>query len=81
MRKLLIIFALLSFNAYAAPVNINTADADTIAASLNGIGKKKAEDIVKYRKENGPFKSLDDIANVKGIGAKTIEINKADINL
>ena len=81
MKKLLIIFALLSFNAYAAPVNINTADADTIAASLNGIGKKKAEDIVKYRKENGPFKSLDDIANVKGIGAKTIEINKADINL
>ncbi len=81
MKKLLIIFALLSFNAYAAPVNINTADADTIAASLSGIGKKKAEDIVKYRKENGPFKSLDDIANVKGIGAKTIEINKADINL
>jgi competence protein ComEA len=55
------------------PVNINTADADTLAGSLRGIGRSKAEAIVAYRDENGPFKSVDDLVNVKGIGAKTLE--------
>ena len=55
------------------PVNINTADAATLAQSLRGIGQSKAEAIVAYRKENGPFKSVDDLVNVRGIGAKTME--------
>ena len=55
------------------PVNINTADAATLAGSLRGIGQRKAEAIVAYRNENGPFKSVDDLVNVKGIGAKTLE--------
>lgn len=81
MKKLFILIALLSFNVFATPVDINSADAKTIAKSLSGIGEKKAEDIIKYRKENGPFKSIDDLSKVKGIGAKTIEKNKADIVL
>lgn len=79
MNKFIIILALLSFNATAKPVNINSADAKTISESLQGIGQKKAEAIVKYRTENGSFKTLGDLANVKGIGEKTIEKNSDDI--
>lgn len=55
------------------PLNINTADAATLAGSLKGIGQKKAEAIVAYRDEHGPFKSVDELVNVKGIGARTLE--------
>lgn len=82
IKKLLILAtAFFSFNALAAPVNINTADAKTIADSLSGIGLKKAEAIVDYRTKNGAFKTLDDLTHVSGIGNKTIEKNKADILL
>lgn len=63
----------------ALEVNINTADAQSIASSLNGIGLKKAEAIVAWRTENGRFTDLAALENVKGIGSKTIEKNKADI--
>ena len=63
------------------PVNINTADAATLAGSLRGIGRSKAEAIVAYRDENGPFKSVDDLVNVKGIGAKTLEHLRPMISL
>ncbi len=79
MKKLLIFLALFSINALATPVNINTADAKTIADSLDGIGIKKAEAIVAYRVENGDFKTLEDVAKVKGIGDKIIQQNKEDI--
>ena len=68
---------LLSFGALAAdPVNINTADATTIAARLNGIGMAKAEAIVAYREQHGAFKSVDQLAEVKGVGLKTLEKNR-----
>ncbi|WP_305909895.1 helix-hairpin-helix domain-containing protein [Methylomarinum sp. Ch1-1] len=79
MKKLLIVLALCSFNAYAQPININSADADTIAQSLSGVGQKKAEAIVQYRSENGAFESLQDVGNVKGIGDKTLQKNEQDI--
>jgi competence protein ComEA len=60
----------------AEPVNINTASATAIADSLNGVGEAKAKAIVEYREKNGPFKSADELANVKGIGLKTIEKNR-----
>lgn len=81
MNKIIVLLALLSFNAFAEPVNINNADAQTIAEALKGIGLKKAEAIVKYRTENGDFKSIEDLVNVPGIGEKTVENNKADILL
>ncbi len=80
-KKILILLALFSINAYAAPVNINTADVQTIADSLNGIGLKKAQAIVDYRAKNGKFKSINDLSQVTGIGIKTIEKNRADILL
>jgi competence protein ComEA len=65
----------------AGPVNINTADAETISNELKGIGLAKAEAIVEYRKKHGPFKSAGDLSLVKGIGERTVEINRADIQV
>ncbi|WP_221900015.1 ComEA family DNA-binding protein [Bathymodiolus platifrons methanotrophic gill symbiont] len=49
MKKLIVLLMFLSFSVFAEPVNINKASADEIAASLNGVGDKKAQEIVKYR--------------------------------
>lgn len=56
-------------------VNINTADVVTLAA-LNGVGEKKAADIIAYREANGKFVKIEDLLNVKGIGEKTLEKNR-----
>ena len=64
-----------------AKVNINTASAEDIAELLNDVGPKKAEAIVAYRQEFGPFKAVDDLMNVKGIGAATLEKNRDLISL
>jgi len=72
---------LLAAAAMAGPVNVNTADAETISAELQGVGITKAIAIVEYRKANGPFKSVDELAQVKGIGARTVEINRKNILL
>ena len=61
------------------PVDVNKADADTIAKSLDGVGITKAKAIVAYRAENGNFVSVDDFDKVKGIGAKTLEKNKGNL--
>ena len=75
--KAILLSLLFSFAAFAAePVNINTADAATLAARLNGIGESKAEAIVAYREEHGAFKSVDQLAQVKGVGLKTVERNR-----
>ena len=65
--------------AWAGPVDINTADAETISEELKGIGLSKARAIVEYREKHGPFKSADDLSLVKGIGERTVEINRDDI--
>ena len=64
-----------------ATVNINTADAATLAASLKGVGAARAEEIVRYREAYGPFKSVDELTDVKGIGTATLEGNRAIITL
>ncbi len=74
-----LLVALFSINLSAKPVNVNTADAQTISESLKGIGQKKADEIIRYRTKNGKFKSPADLINVKGIGQKTIDKNSRDI--
>ena len=80
-RIFAIMVACLPLWAFAGPVDINTADAETISAELKGIGLTKAKAIVEYRKKHGPFKSPDDLSLVKGIGERTVEINRSNIRV
>lgn len=59
----------------AARVNVNTADVMALA-TLKGVGEKKALDIVAYRKQHGPFNSLEQLEQVPGIGPAIITKNK-----
>lgn len=83
MKKyiLAIAFALSSATAWAGPVNINSADAKTLAKELVGVGPEKAEAIVKYRTEKGPFTAPEQIKKVNGIGDAIFEQNKANIKI
>ena len=75
----LVAATLLAPIAIAGPVDVNSADAKTLARELQGVGMAKAEAIVSYREKNGPFKSADDLAKVKGLGKKLIDQNKANL--
>jgi competence protein ComEA len=84
MKKVLVLMLMVCFMAVmAAPVvatgsdtiNINTASVDELT-QLQKVGPKTAENIVAYRDANGPFKTLDDLKNVKGVGDKILELNK-----
>ena len=70
---------LFPLSAIAGPVKVNTADAETMSDELQGVGLSKAQAIVEYREKNGPFQSADELAEVKGIGARTVEINMTNI--
>ena len=58
------------------PVDVNTATAEELAAAMTGVGLKKAMAIVAYREENGPFASIDDLMQVRGIGPATVDSNR-----
>ena len=60
-------------------VNINTADAETIASVLSGVGLKKAQAIVEHREHHGRFDAATDLTKVKGIGEATVMRNAAKI--
>lgn len=67
--------------AWAGPVDLNSADAETIARELNGIGVSKAQAIVEYREKNGAFTTAEDLLNVTGIGPQILKANKTNILL
>lgn len=73
-KTILILLACALFHASAAlaAVNVNTADASSLA-SLDGIGAVKAKAIVAYREEHGEFNALEGLTNVSGIGSKTVD--------
>ena len=73
--------AFCSFPALAGPVNINTADAATLAAELTGVGPALAEEIVRDRAQNGNFDSPEALTRVKGIGERIIEMNRENIRV
>ena len=64
---------------HAQEININKATAIEIASNLEGIGIKKAKDIVQYRNDNGDFKDIKELIKIKGIGDKTISKNEKNI--
>jgi competence protein ComEA len=76
-----LVCALLPAASWAGPVNVNTADAPTLARELDGIGPAKAQAIVDYRQKNGAFKSAEDLLKVDGIGERVLEMNKGNIRV
>jgi competence protein ComEA len=74
MKKLLVALVMwfAIYGVAIAAVNINTATKEELT-SLKGIGEKRAQDIIDYRTKNGPFKSVDDLEKVPGIGPGTMK--------
>ncbi len=72
--SLLLIGAVLSFGS----IDINKADKKELM-SIKGVGEVKADAILEYRKKSGCFSSVEDIKNVKGLGDKFVESNKANL--
>ena len=68
-----------SATVFAEPVDINTADAQSLASNIVGVGAKKATAIIEYRKKNGPFTKAEDLMKIKGIGPKIFAKNKDNI--
>lgn len=76
----IVCFLMLVFvSSHAMAVDINSASAKEIAAELNMVGMKKAQDIINYRKTHGMFKSSRDLLKVPGIGEKIVEENRGKI--
>ena len=61
------------------PVDLNAASAETLAATMQGVGLQKAQAIVAYRDQHGPFDSVEEITAVRGIGPTTLEKNRSKL--
>ncbi|MDH3871334.1 MAG: helix-hairpin-helix domain-containing protein [Gammaproteobacteria bacterium] len=84
LRSIFLLFSVLlavSTQALSGPLNINTADAGALAEAIDGVGDRRAVAIVQYRETYGPFASVDELANVKGIGMKTVDNNRANLTV
>ena len=80
MKKFLLtlVFCFAVASSALAAVNINTANKEELM-SLKGIGEKRADDIIEYRKKNGDFKNVDELEKVKGIGPGTMKQIRKDL--
>ncbi|EPV8455001.1 ComEA family DNA-binding protein [Serratia marcescens] len=67
--------------AEEAAVSINQATAEQLAAALSGVGLKKAEGIVRYREQNGPFTQIEQLQEVPGIGPALFEKNRTRLKM
>lgn len=82
MKKLLLVLiAFLTFSGLAmAAVNLNTASKAELEA-VKGIGPKKADAVLEYRKKNGPFKNVDDLKKVSGFGDKSVASMRSELTV
>ena len=67
--------------AETGKIDLNDADAATLQRELSGIGQAKANAIVAYRESNGPFASIDELLEVKGIGKSILERNRDKVEV
>lgn len=82
VRLLPLLLSTLTAPAWAgSPVNVNTADADELAAALDGVGMSKARAIVEFRDAHGEFKHPDELVKVTGIGLATVNQNRQNIQV
>ncbi len=77
IRKVIftLLLSFIAASAFAATVNINTADATALAKNITGVGPRRADAIINYRKTHGPFKDVQELTKVKGIGQKLVNLN------
>lgn len=81
MKQLLLaLVAWLASSVACAAINLNTATKDELVA-LPGIGPSKAQAILDYRNQHGPFRSVDEIRKVKGIGEKLFAQIKPELSI
>lgn len=79
-KYILILFLILPALSYAAGniININTADKETLM-TIKGVGERRAEAIIQYRQEHGPFTSVEQLAEIRGIGQSLIDDNRDNL--
>jgi competence protein ComEA len=66
---------------FAEAVNINTADKETLMTSIKGVGETRADAIIAYREQNGDFKSVEDLTEVRGVGPSIVEKNMDNLSV
>lgn len=62
-------------------MNINEANAESLALAIKGVGQKRAEAIIEYREQFGPFRSVDELTQVQGIGDKLLEGSRHNLTV
>ncbi len=80
-KALLAICLLIPTLLFAETININTADKETLMSTIKGVGEKRADAIIAYREDHGPFKSIEELANVRGVGPSIVESNMDNLSL
>lgn len=81
-KKILLVACLLIPTLLLAEVvNINTADKESLMSAIKGVGEKRAEAIIAYREKNGPFKSIEELAEVRGVSASVVEANLNNLSI
>ncbi len=80
-KTLLAVCLLIPIVLFAETVNINTADKEALMTSIKGVGEKRAEAIIAYREQNGSFKSVEELADVRGVGPSIVEKNMDNLSV
>jgi len=80
-KTLLALCLLIPTLLFAETININTADKESLMSAIKGVGEKRAEAIIAYREEHGSFKSLEELADVKGVGPSIVESNMDNLSI
>ena len=81
-KKILITICLLIPTLlFAETININTADKESLMTSIKGVGETRAEAIIAYREQNGSFKSVEELAEVRGVGPSIVEKNMDNLSV
>ncbi len=80
-KILLAICLLIPTFLFAETININTADKESLMMSIKGVGETRADAIIAYREQNDGFKSVEELAEVRGIGALIVEKNIDNLSI